>query len=192
MASRLSVEVLHPRDGVAAATARVQVALEVAFKQQQAIVEAEAEAHATAASRLAARVASKKVGNLAAAGLPLYQSVFDSVVDYVCAAAGLQVAAQATAEDAGAARAQAAAALESAFPLSSVAFFLTLGSQERLQQVWLCMLGWTVCHCCCCCGANSLLLGVPHPPNHPSWRRCALSAVASACSTAPQATRPRP
>jgi hypothetical protein len=65
------------------------------------------------------------------AGLQDYQSVFEGVVDYVCCAIGL--AAKAGAEPS--ARAQVSAAVESAFPLSGVAYFLTLPAQERLQQV---------------------------------------------------------
>lgn len=100
------------------------------FKEQQAQVEAEQSSRTGLAARLAAKVVHKKV-NLEAAGLPLYQSVFELVVDYVSAAVGLEPKTSADGE----ARAQVAAAVESAFPLSGLAYFLTLSSQERQQQV---------------------------------------------------------
>jgi hypothetical protein len=104
--------------------------LERSHKQQQDRVEAEQLQQAADANRLAAAVAYRKV-NLQIAGLQDYQSVFEGIVDYVCCAMG--VAARAAAEPA--ARAQVSAAVESAFPLSGVAYFLTLPAQERLQQV---------------------------------------------------------
>jgi hypothetical protein len=104
--------------------------LERSHKQQQDRVEAEQSQQAANANRLAAAVAYRKV-NLQIAGLQDYQSVFEGVVDYVCCAMG--VAARAAAEPA--ARAQVSAAVESAFPLSGVSYFLTLPAQERLQQV---------------------------------------------------------
>lgn len=137
MAERVSAHVLAPPDPAAGATARLQLALERAFRQQQAAVEREQAAAATATSHLAARLATKKGSSSGssphqAAGLPLYQAVFEGVAEYVAAATpGLQAR---VAGDANA-RAQVAAALSSAFPLSSVAYFLTLPPQERLQQV---------------------------------------------------------
>jgi hypothetical protein len=104
--------------------------LERSHKQQQDRVEAEQSQQAADANRLAAAVAYRKV-NLQIAGLQDYQSVFEGVVEYVCCSMG--VAARAAAEPA--ARAQVSAAVESAFPLSGVAYFLTLPAQERLQQV---------------------------------------------------------
>lgn len=103
------------------------------YKQQQDIVEAELAQHMGTAGRLASAVAYKKV-NMQAAGLPLYQSVFDQVVEYVCAAAGLEAK---TSSDPDA-RAQVAAAVESVLPLSGLAYFLTLPAQERMQQVRSC------------------------------------------------------
>lgn len=81
-------------------------------------------------ARLASAVAFKKV-NMDAAGLPLYQSVFSQIVDYVSAAAGLQAKVASDPD----ARAQVSAAVESVLPLSSLAYFLTLPAQERMQQV---------------------------------------------------------
>jgi hypothetical protein len=104
--------------------------LERSYKQQQDRVEAEQSQQAADAKCLAAVVAYRKV-NLQIAGLQDYQSVFEGVVDYVCCAMG--VAARAAAQPT--ARAQVSAAVESAFPLSGVAYFLTLPAQERLQQV---------------------------------------------------------
>jgi hypothetical protein len=120
-------------------TSRLQLALERSTKQQQDKVEAEQAQQAADANRLAAAVAYRKV-NLQIAGLQDYQSVFEGVVDYVCCAIGL--AAKAAAERA--ARAQVSAAVESAFPLSGVASFVTLPAQERLQQVSR--------RCSSCCG----------------------------------------
>ncbi|KAF6256379.1 hypothetical protein COO60DRAFT_1702373 [Scenedesmus sp. NREL 46B-D3] len=130
MAERLAQQVLQPQDSVAAATAQLQLALERSYKQQQDRVEAEQTQQAADANRLAAAVACRKV-NLQIAGLQDYQSVFEGVVDYVCCA--MDVAARAAAEPA--ARAHVSAAVESAFPLSGVAYFLTLPAQERLQQM---------------------------------------------------------
>lgn len=93
-------------------------------------MEAEQAQHSGAAARLASAVAYKKV-NMQAAGLPLYQTVFGQIADYVCAAAGLEARA---ANDPDA-RAQVSAAVESVLPLSSLAYFLTLPAQERMQQV---------------------------------------------------------
>ncbi|WIA34457.1 hypothetical protein OEZ86_012790 [Tetradesmus obliquus] len=107
----------------------LKLTLERSYKQQQDKVEAEQAQHAADANRLAAAVAYRKV-NLQIAGLQDYQSVFEGVVDYVCCVMG--VAARAKAEPA--ASAQVSAAVESAFPLSGVAYFLTLPAQERLQQ----------------------------------------------------------
>jgi hypothetical protein len=107
-----------------------QVVLERSFKQQQDKVEAEQVQLAGTTARLAAAVAHKKV-NMDAAGLPLYQSVFSQIVDYVSAAAGLQAKVASDPE----ARAQVSAAVESVLPLSSLAYFLTLPAQERMQQV---------------------------------------------------------
>ena len=108
----------------------LQLTLERSYKQQQDKVEAEQAQLAADANRLAAAVAYRKV-NLQIAGLQDYQAVFEGVVDYVCCVMGL--AARAKAEPA--ARAQVSAAVESAFPLSGVAYFQTLHAQERLQQV---------------------------------------------------------
>lgn len=107
-----------------------QIALECSYKQQQDKVEAEQAQQAAESSKLAGAVAYKKV-NLQTAGLPEYQAVFEGVVDYVCTAMG--VAARTTAD--AAARAQVSAAVESAFPLSGVAYFLTLPAQQRLRRV---------------------------------------------------------
>lgn len=93
-------------------------------------MEAEQAQHSGATARLASAVACKKV-NMQAAGLPLYQTVFGQIVDYVCAAAGLEARA---ANDPDA-RAQVSAAVESVLQLSSLAYFLTLPAQERMQQV---------------------------------------------------------
>lgn len=110
----------------------LQVLLERSFKEQQDKVEAEQAQHTVTTSRLASAVAYKRV-NMQAAGLPLYQSVFDQVVEYVCAAAGLEAKAASDPD----ARAQVSAAVESVLPLSSLAYFLTLPAQERMQQVGL-------------------------------------------------------
>lgn len=107
-----------------------QVLLERSFKEQQDKVEAKQAQHTATAARLASTVAYKKV-NMQAAGLPLYQSVFGQVVDYVCAAAGLEAKAGSDPD----ARAQVSAAVESVLPLSGLAYFLTLPAQERMQQV---------------------------------------------------------
>lgn len=53
------------------------------------------------------------------------------VVDYMCAAAGLEAKAGSDPD----ARAQVSAAVESVLPLSGLAYFLTLPAQERMQQV---------------------------------------------------------
>lgn len=106
--------------------------MERSFKQQQDKVEGEQAAHASTAGRLAAAVAYKKV-NMQAAGLPLYQSVFEQVVGYVAAVAGLKARVCADPD----ARAQLGAAVEGVLPLSSLAYFLTLPAQERMQQVGL-------------------------------------------------------
>lgn len=108
----------------------LQVALERSFKEQQDKVEAEQAQHTGATARLASTVAYKKV-NMQAAGLPLYQQVFGQVVDYVCAATGLEAKAASDPD----ARSQVSAAVESVLPLSSLAYFLTLPAQERMQQV---------------------------------------------------------
>lgn len=110
----------------------MQVALERSYKEQQDKVEAEHAQHTGTTSRLAAAIAYKKV-NMQAAGLPLYQTVFGQIVEYVCAAAGLEAKAASDPE----ARAQVSAAVESVLPLSSLAYFLTLPAQERMQQVRL-------------------------------------------------------
>lgn len=81
-------------------------------------------------SRLATAVAYKKV-NLDTAGLKEYEAVFELVVNYVCAAAGL--ASRTSVDDAT--RAEVSAAVESVFPLSGVAYFISLPAVERLQQV---------------------------------------------------------
>jgi hypothetical protein len=107
-----------------------QVALERSFKEQQDKVEAEQARHTGATARLASAVAYKKV-NIETAGLPLYQQVFGQVVDYVCAAAGLEAKAASDPD----ARAQVSAAVDSVLPLSGLAYFLTLPAQERMQQV---------------------------------------------------------
>lgn len=109
-----------------------QVVLERSFKQQQDKVEAEQAELTGTTARLASAVAYKKV-NMDAAGLPLYQSVFGQIVDYVSAAAGLHARVASDPE----ARAQVSAAVESVLPLSSLAYFLTLPAQERMQQVRL-------------------------------------------------------
>ncbi|WIA14283.1 hypothetical protein OEZ85_002817 [Tetradesmus obliquus] len=129
MAEKLAQQVLQSQDPAAAATAQLQLTLERSYKQQQDKVEAEQAQHVADANRLAAAVAYRKV-NLQIAGLQDYQSVFEGVVDYVCCVMG--VAARAKAEPA--ASAQVSAAVESAFPLSGVAYFLTLPAQQRLQQ----------------------------------------------------------
>jgi hypothetical protein len=108
----------------------LQVALERRYKEQQEVVEAEQAQHSSTTAHLASAVAYKKV-NMQAAGLPLYQTVFGQIVDYVCAAAGLEAKAASDPD----ARAQVSAAVESVLPLSSLAYFLTLPAQERLQQV---------------------------------------------------------
>jgi hypothetical protein len=108
----------------------LQVALERSFKEQQDKVEAEQAQHTGATARLASTVAYRKV-DMQAAGLPLYQQVFGQVVDYVCAAAGLEARAASDPD----ARSQVSAAVESVLPLSSLAYFLTLPAQERMQQV---------------------------------------------------------
>lgn len=105
--------------------------LEHSFKEQQDKVEAEQLQQTSTTSRLASAVAYKKV-NIQAAGLPLYQAVFEQVVDFVCAAAGLEPSR--TSADPQA-RAQVSAAVESVLPLSSLAYFLILPAQERMQQV---------------------------------------------------------
>lgn len=108
----------------------LQIALEQSYKQQQQHVEAEQSQLAADISRLATAVAHKRV-SLETAGLKDYQTVFESVVDYVCAAAGLANRTSAVA----AARAEVSAAVESVFPLSGVAYFITLPGNERRQQV---------------------------------------------------------
>jgi hypothetical protein len=100
-------------------------------------VEAEQAEQTGTTARLASAVAYKKV-NRDAAGLPLYQTVFSQIVDYVSAAAGLQAKVASDPD----ARAQVSAAVESVLPLSSLAYFLTLPAQERMQQVRLQPANW--------------------------------------------------
>jgi hypothetical protein len=192
---------VHAQPALApAACPRPQLALEAAFRQQQRAVEAQAAAHADAAEALAAKVAHRKV-NMQAAGLPLYQAVFQDVVEYVCAAAGLQARAAAG----GDARAQVSAAVESAMPLSSLAFFLTLPAQERLQQVRVRVLHGARRPACT---RPSVLPVGEHggcrlvraltpatcvdPTTHRSWSAWRPWPRAYACSTAPRATPPHP
>lgn len=108
----------------------LQVALEQSYMQQQEKVEAEQAQQAAKVSHLATAVAYKKV-NLETAGLKDYQAVFELVVNYVCAAAGL---ASRTSVDESA-QAEVSAAIESVFPLSGVAYFVSLPAMDRLQQV---------------------------------------------------------
>lgn len=129
MAQRLHQVLMLPADAAAAATVRLQIQIERNFMKQQKQVEAELKQQAAAAAGLARTVAYTKV-DLKSPGLCLYQSKFDQVVDYVCAAARIDLG-----SGAPEIRAQVSAAVESVLPLSSLAYFLTLPAQERLQQV---------------------------------------------------------
>lgn len=99
-------------------------------KQQRDRVEAEQTQRAAEISRLATAVAQRRV-NTETAGLKEYQTVFEAVVDYVCAATELSAKTSADA----AARAEVSAAVESVFPLSGIAYFITLPAHERTKQV---------------------------------------------------------
>jgi len=107
-----------------------QIAIAMAYKEQQDKAKAEQAASAAETARLAAAVAYKKV-RLQAAGLPEYQEVFEGITSYVCAAAGIEAKAAAD----PALRAAVASSVESVFPLATVAHFLTLSAADRLQQV---------------------------------------------------------
>ncbi|MEW5313117.1 MAG: hypothetical protein WDW38_004708 [Sanguina aurantia] len=109
------------------ATARMQVMMEVSYKKQRDVVEAEVSERQDRGDMLArAVVGPKPLRDQSAAS---YGAFYRRVFEFVCVASRLDIAL----EDASAA-AEVKAAIESVLPLSGIAKFLTLSTAERSTQ----------------------------------------------------------
>ncbi|GFR41820.1 hypothetical protein Agub_g2592 [Astrephomene gubernaculifera] len=109
-------------------TAMMQVLMEAAYKQQRELVEKETTEQQERAGMLQRAITGPRAlkGNSADA----YDRFYKLVLEAVCVEAGMEAAVQDQA-----ANAEVRAALESVFPVSGVARFLTLSEAERLAQL---------------------------------------------------------
>ncbi|GLI70957.1 hypothetical protein VaNZ11_016056 [Volvox africanus] len=109
-------------------TAIMQVLMEAAYKQQRELIEKETAEQQERAGMLQRAVTGPRAlkGNSAEA----YDKFYKLVLEAVCVEAGMELAVQ----DPDA-NAEVRAALESVFPVSAVARFLTLSEEERLAQL---------------------------------------------------------
>ncbi|KAG2482843.1 hypothetical protein HYH03_018280 [Edaphochlamys debaryana] len=120
----LAVDAKDPR----LKTAQMQILMEVAYKQQRELIEKEQGEQAERTGMLQRAVTGPRAlkGNTPDA----YDKFYRLVVEAVCVEAGMDLAVQDPA-----ANAEVRAALESVFPVSAVARFLTLPEEERLGQL---------------------------------------------------------
>ncbi|GLC52820.1 hypothetical protein PLESTB_000672100 [Pleodorina starrii] len=109
-------------------TAVMQVLMEAAYKQQREVIEKETGEQQERAGMLQRAVTGPRAlkGNSAEA----YDKFYKLVLEAVCVEGGMELAMQDPV-----ANAEVRAALESVFPVSAVARFLTLPEEERLAQL---------------------------------------------------------
>ncbi|KAG1665616.1 hypothetical protein FOA52_011447 [Chlamydomonas sp. UWO 241] len=110
------------------AAAKLQVMMEVEFKRQRAAVDVETEEHAESADMLARSIISTP--STRSTTVAQSERLHRQVVEYVCVKSRLGPA---IADET--AREEVRAAVESVFPLSALARFLTLGEAERTHQI---------------------------------------------------------
>ena len=120
--------IMTQRGGPYLATAKLQMTMELTFKKQREAIEHEqslAQEDVDMLSRSITGTPATKSTTVQA-----YERLHKLVVEYVCKKAGLD---RALVDDAAAEEVKAA--VESVFPLSSIARFLTLDEGERLRQI---------------------------------------------------------
>ncbi|GAX72985.1 hypothetical protein CEUSTIGMA_g437.t1 [Chlamydomonas eustigma] len=126
--SQLLYKVLHQKDSPYIATAKMQIMMEVAFKNQREAVEKEQSEGQEEASMLARSITGAYANKNTT--MQAYEKLHKLIIEYICKKVGLDRAL--SDEFAGE---EVRAAVESVFPLSSLARFLTLEEAERLQQI---------------------------------------------------------